>query len=66
LGVAACSGRGICSAAEPVTPRTPYPPILGIARAGHLVTRLGMIALRGYLVIGALLLVVKAVELSRG
>jgi hypothetical protein len=29
-------------------------------------TRLGMIALRGYLVIGALLLVVKAVELSRG
>jgi hypothetical protein len=29
-------------------------------------TRLGMIALRSYLVIGALLLVVKAVELSRG
>jgi hypothetical protein len=29
-------------------------------------TRLGMIALRGYLVIGALVLVVKAVELSRG
>jgi hypothetical protein len=29
-------------------------------------TRLGMIALRGYLVIGALLPVVKAVELSRG
>jgi hypothetical protein len=29
-------------------------------------TRLGMIALPGYLVIGALLLVVKAVELSRG
>ena len=29
-------------------------------------TRLGMIALRGYLVIGALLLVVKAVQVSRG
>jgi hypothetical protein len=29
-------------------------------------TRLGMIALRSYLVIGALLLVVKAVEISRG
>jgi hypothetical protein len=29
-------------------------------------TRLGMIALRSYLVIGALLLVVKAVQISRG
>jgi len=29
-------------------------------------TRLGMIALRGYLVAGALLLVVKAVQISRG
>jgi Mn2+/Fe2+ NRAMP family transporter len=29
-------------------------------------TRLGMIALRGYLVIGALLLVVKAIQVSRG
>ena len=29
-------------------------------------TRLGMIALRAYLVVGALLLVVKAVEISRG
>ena len=29
-------------------------------------TRLGMIALRGYLVLGALLLVVKAIQVSRG
>jgi hypothetical protein len=29
-------------------------------------TRLGMIALRGYLILGALLLVVKAIQVSRG
>jgi hypothetical protein len=29
-------------------------------------TRLGMIALRGYLVVGALLLVVKAIQVGRG
>ena len=29
-------------------------------------TRLGMLALRGYLVIGAVLLIVKAVQLGRG
>jgi hypothetical protein len=29
-------------------------------------TRLGMLALRGYLIVGAVLLVVKAIQLSRG
>ncbi|HZE18162.1 MAG TPA: manganese transporter, partial [Mycobacterium sp.] len=29
-------------------------------------TRLGMLALRGYLVLGAILLVVKAIQLGRG
>ena len=29
-------------------------------------TRLGMLALRGYLIIGAVLLVVKAIQLGRG
>ncbi len=29
-------------------------------------TRLGMIALRGYLILGALLLIVKAIQLARG
>jgi len=29
-------------------------------------TRLGMLALRGYLIVGAVLLVVKAVQIGRG
>ena len=29
-------------------------------------TKLGMLALRGYLVLGALLLIVKAIQLARG
>ena len=41
---------------------------VGATGAGDLVDghQFGMIALRGYLVLGAILLIVKAVELARG
>jgi Mn2+/Fe2+ NRAMP family transporter len=62
------------------TPTTPQPPARPIDRTAWRMppltllqpvtwspgTRLGMIALRGYLICGALLLVVKAVQVSRG